>query len=89
MKLTFTKEFEIADADVNISLDLKKETFAITLSYTCPSCAGHGCRHSGDRACNNGSISMKLDPDKMDKNLDKETANHLRETVRNLAAAIK
>lgn len=87
MKLILTKEVELRDVDVNISLDLKKETFVITLSYTCQDCGGHGCRRDSD--CNNGTIYMKLDPSKMDKNLDKETADHLRETVRNLAAAIK
>jgi hypothetical protein len=87
MKVILTKEVELRDVDVNISLDLKKETFEITLSYTCQECAGHGCRR--DNGCNNGTISMKLDPAKMDRNLDKETADHLRETVRSLAAAIK
>lgn len=87
MKVILTKEVNLRDLDVNISLDLKKETFAITLSYTCQDCGGHGCRR--DNSCNNGTISLKLDPAKMDKNLDKETADHLREAVRNLAAAIK
>lgn len=83
MKIILTKEVDLQDADVNISLNLKKETFIITLSYTCTECAGHGCRR--DNNCNNGTISMKLDPSKIDKNLDKETANKLRSTIKSLA----
>lgn len=88
MKITLTEEVELKDVDINISINLKKETFDINLSYTCPNCAGHGCRYSGSKDCNGGTIAMKLDPAKMDKNLDQETASKLRAIIQKLSSSI-
>lgn len=86
MKITLTEEINLRDVDINISVDLKKETFVITLSYTCQTCAGYGCRR--DNGCNGGTISMKLDPTKMDKNLDEETASKLRSVIQKLSSSM-
>jgi hypothetical protein len=87
MKIKSIQEIEVNDTEINISINLKKQTSTITLSYTCPSCAGHGCRREG-RCSNTGSISMDLDPTKIDISLDRETASKLRSIVQNLHASM-
>lgn len=87
MKLIKTEEIDIKDIDVNIAVDLKKETSTLTISYTCPSCGGHGCRRE-DTCGNSGTISMVLDPTQLDKNLDKETSDKLRMVVGDLSNAM-
>lgn len=87
MKLTFIKEVEINDPRINISVDLKSQTFKITLSYTCPSCAGHGCRRE-DKCSNTGSMSVDLDPSKIDIILTEDDASKLRSIIQNLSSSM-
>lgn len=87
MKLIYTKEVDISDARVTVSINLKTESSTINISYTCPGCGGHGCRRA-DTCGNSGTISMVLDPTQLDKNLDKETADKLRMIVGNLSNAM-
>lgn len=84
MQITYSKEITISDPQINIAIDLKNNKADIILRYTCPDCCGHGCRHSGRQSCNSGSISEKLDPDKIDRMLDAESASKLKSIIRNL-----
>lgn len=87
MKLTFINEVEVNDPRINISVDLKSQTSTITLSYTCPRCAGHGCRR--EDSCNNtGSMSVDLDPSKMDIILTEDVASKLRSIIQNLSSSM-
>lgn len=86
MKLTFIKEVEVRDVGVNISVDLKKEKSTIIISYTCPDCGGHGCRRENN--CNAGSISIELDPGKIDKCLDEESASKLKSIIQKLSSSL-
>jgi len=87
MKLTFIKEVEINDPRINISVDLKSQTATIILSYTCPSCGGHGCRRE-DRCNNTGSMSVNLDPSKIDIILTEDIASKLRSIIQNLSSSM-
>jgi hypothetical protein len=87
MKLTHIKEIEIKHASIDISVDLKQETSTIRLSYSCPECAGHGCRYRENK-CNGGSIIEELNPAKINSQLDKESANKLRSIIQNLYASM-
>lgn len=86
MKLKFIKEIDVTNVDINISIDLKKDKSTIVLSYTCSDCGGYGCRR--DNGCLNGIISMRLEPNEIDKHLDEETASKLRSVIQKLSSSM-
>lgn len=43
VSLTTTKELEDPRLEINVQLETGK--IDIYLTYTCPKCAGHGCKH--------------------------------------------
>lgn len=50
MKVTLTKSRDLNDPHLEIDLDLTHAKAHIVLTYTCPKCAGYGCRH-GNSPC--------------------------------------
>lgn len=88
MKLTFRKEIVIDSPDVNITLNLKNETSHMRLRYTCPQCGGHGCRHSGNDSCNGGTVTVDLDPTRINDILDAQSSEKLKSIIQNLYSSM-
>lgn len=68
MKLTHVKEVEAAGARIVININPDNQHTIMHLEYTCPDCAGHGCRRgypNNDPYCSGGTVIMKLDPSKL------------------------
>lgn len=92
MKITSIKEVEVKNASVTITIDPANQDTIILLVYTCPDCAGYGCHSHGgiivNSDCSGGSIRVKLDPAKLDKQLDPETAMKLKSAIQNIFLAM-
>lgn len=89
MKITVVKESEAKDAEITITINPENQKTEMWLSYTCPDCAGWGCRSHGNTSggnpdCNGGNCSFKLKPSKLDQYLDAGTAMKLKAAVQNL-----
>lgn len=58
MKVVITKQKNLEDPHLELDINLTKGATSISLTYTCPNCAGYGCRH-GSGPCDD---SLELAP---------------------------
>jgi hypothetical protein len=81
------KEFEDLSVTVEFFVNNNLKTVCNTYyTYTCPRCAGHGCRFTND-ACMGGTIKGKLDLSKFQ--LPSEVSNQIKTKLLELANMLK
>jgi predicted nucleic acid binding AN1-type Zn finger protein len=90
MKIKSIKEVSVNDAVITIHINPTNQDTSVALTYACPDCAGWGCRSHGNTRggnpdCHNGSVLVKLDPSKIDHQLDSATAMKIKAAVQNLS----
>lgn len=92
MKLVFKQEIEIKDPSFQIALNpVDGWKPRISVSWTCPDCAGHGCnRHNmNNRDCNGGGISKTLLIEDLKDLLSPESLQVLRGVISEMQEKIK
>lgn len=90
MKITTITEVVVEHAMLTIKINPNNQDTSVVLTYTCPDCAGHGCRshgntRAGNQECSSGSVAVKINPAKIDIQLDQETSMKIKAAVQNLA----
>jgi predicted nucleic acid binding AN1-type Zn finger protein len=90
MKIKSIKEITVDNVGVTIHINPGNQDTSVVLTYTCPDCAGWGCRRHGSTSggnpdCHGGTVKTKLNPSKIDQQLDGETAMKIKAAVQNLS----
>lgn len=87
-KITQITELDLEDLEINISIREVNSKFQskITYSYTCPRCAGHGCKFNNP--CS-GTITEDLDLSKLDKMFSAPDCLKIRQILANILYSSK
>lgn len=81
MKITLVKEVQASNPrlEMVMCLDDVKPSIQLTLKFTCPECAGHGCRsESRELPCLNGTVSRTIEPSSLNKWFDDKTTSKIK-----------
>lgn len=94
MKLQITKTINADTPIIELKIypdNPEGNRFSLTLSYTCPECAGRGCNNHNQNnpECFNGSINQKLDPNTINLVFENEDLKKIRDLFQDLNTKIQ